>query len=81
MYRTVAVLALAALATAVPSASAVLDREWTAALRAEHARRSARHAESMASAPAGKDEGPYPQRIDPDVVRSGETTMEIVDRG
>ncbi len=56
-------LALAALADAVAKPSATLDREWTAALRAEHVRRAAKHAESMASAPAGKDGHMHPNRI------------------
>jgi acetolactate synthase-1/2/3 large subunit len=56
-------LALSALAEALPRPSAALDRQWTAALRAEHVRRSGKHADSMASAPAGKDGHMHPNRI------------------
>jgi acetolactate synthase-1/2/3 large subunit len=56
-------LALTALAAALPGPSAALDREWTAALRAEHVRRSSKHAESMGGAPAGKDGHMHPNRI------------------
>jgi acetolactate synthase-1/2/3 large subunit len=40
-----------------------LDRAWTAALRAEHVRRAARHADSMGQAPAGRDGHMHPNRI------------------
>ncbi|RPI48874.1 MAG: thiamine pyrophosphate-binding protein [Betaproteobacteria bacterium] len=56
-------LALSALAEALARPSAALDRQWTAALRAEHVRRSGKHADSMASAPAGKDGHMHPNRI------------------
>ncbi len=56
-------LALAALAAALPRQSERLDRDWTAALRAEHLRRSSKHVESLASAPAGKDGHMHPNRI------------------
>jgi acetolactate synthase-1/2/3 large subunit len=56
-------LALAALAKELPPGPAALDREWAAALRAEHLRRAARYAESLASAPPGKDGHMHPNRI------------------
>jgi acetolactate synthase-1/2/3 large subunit len=56
-------LALAALSDALPARPAVLDVEWTRALRAEHVRRAAKHAESLASSPAGKDGHMHPNRI------------------
>jgi acetolactate synthase-1/2/3 large subunit len=56
-------LALAALAAALPKRPPALDAEWTAALRAEHLRRSAKHADSLASSPAGKDGHMHPNRI------------------
>jgi acetolactate synthase I/II/III large subunit len=56
-------LALDALAVAVGKPCAALDTAWTAALRAEHVKRAARHAESMASAPPGKDGHLHPNRI------------------
>jgi acetolactate synthase-1/2/3 large subunit len=56
-------LALAALAAAVAKPSAALDAAWTAALRAEHVTRAARHAEAMAVAPAGRDGHMHPNRI------------------
>ena len=49
-------------ATADPPEPA-LDRTWTAALRAEHVRRAARHADSMGQAPAGRDGHMHPNRI------------------
>jgi len=55
--------ALAALAAALGQPSTSLDHEWTQALRAEHVKRSARHAEAMASAPAGRDGHMHPNRI------------------
>jgi acetolactate synthase-1/2/3 large subunit len=56
-------LAMAALAEAIGTPSSSLDRAWTAALRAEHVKRAAKHAEAMASAPAGKDGHLHPNRI------------------
>ncbi len=56
-------LALAALSQAVKSKPARLDAQWTASLRSEHERRSARYAESLASVPAGKDGHMHPNRI------------------
>ena len=57
-------LALAALAEALPpTPSATLDRDWTAALRAEHVRRATRYTESLGTAPAGKDGHMHPNRI------------------
>jgi acetolactate synthase-1/2/3 large subunit len=56
-------LALAAIADALPGPSSALDREWTAALRAEHVRRSTKHIEAMAAAEAGKDGHMHPNRI------------------
>jgi thiamine pyrophosphate-dependent acetolactate synthase large subunit-like protein len=56
-------LALAAVAQAVPSTSASLDTGWTTSLRDEHVQRSSRYAESLASAPAGKDGHMHPNRI------------------
>jgi acetolactate synthase-1/2/3 large subunit len=56
-------LALDALASALGKPSAVLDTAWAAALRAEHVKRAARHVESMASAPAGRDGHLHPNRI------------------
>lgn len=56
-------LALAALADALGRPAAALDTAWTSALRAEHVKRAAKHAEAMASAPAGKDGHMHPNRI------------------
>ena len=56
-------LALDALAAALGKPSATLDTAWTAALRAEHVKRAAKHAEAMASAPAGRDGHLHPNRI------------------
>jgi len=56
-------LALAALAQAVKRKPPRLDAQWTFGLRTEHERRSAKHAESLASAPAGKDGHMHPNRI------------------
>jgi acetolactate synthase I/II/III large subunit len=56
-------LAMAALADAIRAPSPALDTAWTAALRAEHVKRAAKHAEAMASAPAGKDGHIHPNRI------------------
>jgi acetolactate synthase-1/2/3 large subunit len=57
-------LALAALAAALPTApGSALDRDWCAALRADHLRRSAKYAESLGCAPSGKDGHMHPNRI------------------
>lgn len=56
-------LALEALAAVVGKPSAALDTAWTGALRAEHVKRAAKHAEAMAGAPAGKDGHMHPNRI------------------
>ncbi len=56
-------LALGALADAVSGRARVLDADWCAQLRAEHVRRAARHAESLATAPPGKDAHMHPNRI------------------
>jgi acetolactate synthase I/II/III large subunit len=56
-------LALAALGDAIRTPSSALDTAWTAALRAEHVKRAAKHAEAMAGAPAGKDGHIHPNRI------------------
>jgi acetolactate synthase-1/2/3 large subunit len=56
-------LALDALATALGTPASALDRAWTAALRAEHVRRAAKHAEGMALAAPGKDGHMHPNRI------------------
>jgi acetolactate synthase-1/2/3 large subunit len=55
--------ALAALAQAIPGRSPQLDSAWTAQLRAEHTRRAAKYAESLASAQPGKDGHMHPNRI------------------
>ncbi len=63
-------LAVAALADALGGLSGkpgtlspMLDTAWTAALRAEHVKRAAKHAEAMALAPAGRDGHLHPNRI------------------
>jgi acetolactate synthase I/II/III large subunit len=56
-------LAMAALAKALGAPSPTLDSAWAAALRAEHVKRAAKHAESMALAPAGRDGHMHPNRI------------------
>lgn len=56
-------LALDALAAGLGRPSAALDTAWTGALRAEHVKRAAKHAEGMVSAPAGKDGHMHPNRI------------------
>jgi acetolactate synthase I/II/III large subunit len=56
-------LAMQALAAAVGAPSPQLDRAWTGALRADHVRRAARHAEAMAAAPNGEDGHIHPNRI------------------
>jgi len=53
-------LALAALARCCASKG---PRAWTAELRREHEKRSARYAESLASAPPGRDGRMHPNRI------------------
>jgi acetolactate synthase-1/2/3 large subunit len=55
-------LALSAIAQALTKRGAV-DTEWTKRMRDEHVRRSSKYAESMASAPAGKDGHMHPNRI------------------
>jgi acetolactate synthase-1/2/3 large subunit len=55
--------ALSALAHAIGSPGTALDRDWTAALRAEHERRATRHLEAMAAAPSGADGHLHPNRI------------------
>ncbi len=55
--------ALAALAQAIPQRSPQLDTAWTAQLRAEHVRRATKYAESLGSAPPGKDGHMHPNRI------------------
>ncbi len=59
-------LALAALADALkamPPDAPGIDATWTAALRAEHVKRAAKHVEAMALAPAGRDGHMHPNRI------------------
>ena len=56
-------LALDALAQALGGPSPSLDGAWGTALRSEHERRAARHAQAMADAPAGKDGHIHPNRI------------------
>ncbi|MBI1396730.1 MAG: thiamine pyrophosphate-binding protein [Betaproteobacteria bacterium] len=56
-------LALDALAAAVAKRSRSVDTAWTEALRAEHVRRSTKYAESLGTAPAGKDGHMHPNRI------------------
>ncbi len=56
-------LAMDALAEAIGSPAATLDTAWTTALRAEHVKRAAKYAESMATAPAGQDGRLHPNRI------------------
>jgi len=55
--------AMAALAEAIVAPSPALDKAWTGSLRTEHVRRAAKHAEGMATAPAGKDGHIHPNRI------------------
>jgi len=55
--------ALSALAHALPQRSPQLDAAWTAQLRAEHNRRANKYAESLGSAPPGKDGHMHPNRI------------------
>ena len=56
-------LALAALAKALPAKPANVDIAWSESLRSEHVRRSAKYADSLAGAPAGKDGHMHPNRI------------------
>jgi acetolactate synthase-1/2/3 large subunit len=56
-------LAMQGLAAAIGTPSAALDAAWTAALRAEHVKRAARHVEAMDAAAAGKDGHMHPNRI------------------
>jgi acetolactate synthase-1/2/3 large subunit len=56
-------IALAALADAVPERPASAAAAWTEALRREHVERSARHADALKTAPAGKDGHMHPNRI------------------
>lgn len=56
-------LAMNALAEALAKPSRTLDTAWTQGLRADHVKRAAKHAESMAAAPAGKDGHMHPNRI------------------
>ncbi len=56
-------LALAEIARALKMNPLAVDSEWTGALRQEHLRRSARYAETMPVAPAGKDGRMHPNRI------------------
>ena len=56
-------LALDALTAAVVRPSSALDTGWTQALRAEHLKRSLKHAENLSRAEAGKDGHMHPNRI------------------
>jgi acetolactate synthase-1/2/3 large subunit len=56
-------LALQAVAQALAQPSSTLDTAWTGALRSEHVKRAAKHAQSMAQAPAGRDGHLHPNRI------------------
>jgi acetolactate synthase-1/2/3 large subunit len=56
-------LALEAIAQALPPGRGRGDAAWADALRREHVQRSARHAESLGAAPAGKDGHMHPNRI------------------
>jgi acetolactate synthase-1/2/3 large subunit len=55
--------ALAALSLALQAQTLDVDVAWTEALRGEHLRRSARYAEALGSASAGKDGYMHPNRI------------------
>jgi acetolactate synthase I/II/III large subunit len=55
--------ALAALSLALKAQTLDVDVAWTEALRGEHLRRSARYAEALGSASAGKDGYMHPNRI------------------
>ena len=56
-------LALQALAAECATGSRGVDGAWTQALRAEHVKRSAKHAENLSRAEAGKDGHMHPNRI------------------
>jgi len=56
-------LALQALAAEAAAGPRGVDTAWTSALRAEHVKRSARHAEGLSQAQAGKDGHMHPNRI------------------
>ncbi|HSW24011.1 MAG TPA: thiamine pyrophosphate-binding protein, partial [Burkholderiaceae bacterium] len=56
-------LALQALAAEAAAGSRGVDVAWTGALRAEHVKRSAKHAENLSRAEAGKDGHMHPNRI------------------
>ncbi|MFO1329204.1 MAG: thiamine pyrophosphate-binding protein [Rubrivivax sp.] len=56
-------LALQALADALRGRPLAVDRGWTEALRAEHVKRSTRHADSMGRAEGGRDGHMHPNRI------------------
>jgi acetolactate synthase-1/2/3 large subunit len=55
--------ALAALSMAMEELTLDVDVAWIEALRSDHVRRSARYAESLGSASAGKDGSMHPNRI------------------
>ncbi|MCA3236851.1 MAG: thiamine pyrophosphate-binding protein [Curvibacter sp.] len=55
--------AMDALAGELGKPSPALDKAWTTALRTEHVRRAGKHADAMATAPAGKDGHIHPNRI------------------
>jgi len=55
--------ALDAIARALASTPGERDAAWAAALRAEHVKRAARHAEAMARAEPGRDGRMHPNRI------------------
>jgi len=54
---------LRALASALKGKTQAVERGWIETLRAEHERRSGKYAESLATAPAGKDGHMHPNRI------------------
>ena len=56
-------LALQALAEATASGSRSVDTAWAQALRSEHVKRSAKHAESLSRAEPGRDGHMHPNRI------------------
>jgi acetolactate synthase-1/2/3 large subunit len=56
-------LALRALVGELAAGSRSVDAAWTQGLRAEHVKRSAKHAESLSLAPPGKDGHMHPNRI------------------